>query len=180
MHPLNLTLILLNLKFIDSFTRINFSLPNHHTSLIWSVVTEYLLSKLNNYNLKIDISFTLVGKTKHIPDQSDSVICSLFANFFQQQNYSIINVLPNINSVRLNPNLTSNLNHLSCFTLPTHDVVLSLMTSLKTNSPLDPIPLNLLGSLSPYFIGLITEIIHRYLISYIVPHSMIYSYLISN
>ena len=91
---------------------------------------------------------------------------------------SIINVLPNINSARLNLNLTSNLNNWSCFTLPIHDFVLSLMTSLKTNSPLDPIPLNLLRSLSPYFIGLITEIIHRSLILSIVPHSMKYSYII--
>ena len=126
------------------------------------------------------LSFILVGKTqtKHLPDKPDSVLCSLFANFFQQKISSIINVLPNINSVRLNPNLTSNLNHWSCFTLPTNDFVLSLMTSLKTNSPLDPIPLNLLRSLSPYFIGLITEIIHRSLISSIVPHSMKYSYII--
>ena len=42
----------------------------------------------------------------------------------------------------------------------------------------DPIPLNLLRSLSPSFIGLITEIIHRSLISSIVPHSMKYSYII--
>ena len=44
--------------------------------------------------------------------------------------------------------------------------LLSLMTSLKTNSPVYLIPLNLLRSLSPYFIGIITEIIHRSLIIY--------------
>ena len=49
MNPLNLTLILLHLKFVDRFTRINFSLPNRYTSLICSVVMEYLLSKLTNY-----------------------------------------------------------------------------------------------------------------------------------
>ena len=50
---------------------------------------------------------------------------------------SIINILlPNINSVRLNFNLISTQNHCSCFSLPTHDIVLSLMISLKTNSPL--------------------------------------------
>ena len=126
------------------------------------------------------LSFTLVGKTqtRHLPDKPGSVLCSLFANFFQQKNASIINVLPNINSVRLNPNLTYNLNYWSCYTLPTYDFVLSLMTSLKTNSPLDPIPLNLRRLLSPYFIGLITEIIYRSLISSIVPHSMKYSYII--
>ena len=140
------------------------------------MIGSYGISSKQAYKL----SFTLVGKTqtKDLPDKPDSVLCSLFANFFQQKISSIINVLPNINSVRLNPNLTSNLNHLSCFTLPIHDFVLSLMTSLKTNSPLDPIPLNLLHSLSPSFIGLITEIIHRSLISSIVPHSMKYSYII--
>ena len=36
-------------KVVDSFTRKNFSLPNHHTSLIFSVVMEYLLRKLTDY-----------------------------------------------------------------------------------------------------------------------------------
>ena len=77
------------------------------------------------------LSFTLLGKTQtnYLPDQPDSVLYSLFANFFQQKMSSIINVIPNINSVRLNPNLKSNLNHWLCFTLPKHDFVLSLMTS---------------------------------------------------
>ena len=131
-----------------------------------STKSSYFTDMLGSYEISskqaYKLSFTLVGKTqtKHLPGKPDSVLCSLLANFFQQKISSIINVLPNINSVRLNPNLTSNLNHWSCFTLPTHDFVLSLMTSLKTNSPLDPIPLNLLRSLSPSFIGLITEIIH--------------------
>ena len=149
-----------------------------------STKSSYFTDMLGSYGISskqaYKLSFTLVGKTqtKHLPDKPDSVLCSLFANFFQQKMSSIINVLPNINSVRLNPNLTSNLNRWSCFTLPTHNFVLSLMTSLKTNSPLDPIPLNLLRSLSPSFIGLITEIIHRSLISSIVLHSMKYSYII--
>ena len=56
------------------------------------------------------LSFTLVGKTqtKHLSDHPDLVICSLFSNFFQQQNSRIINVLPIINSARLNLNLISN------------------------------------------------------------------------
>ena len=84
------------------------------------------------------LSFTLVCKTqtKHIPDQPDLVSCSLFANFFQQRVSRIINVHPNINSSRLNLNLISTHNHCSCVSLPTHDIALSLMTSLKTNSPL--------------------------------------------
>ena len=61
--------------------------------------------------------------------------------------------------------------------LPTHYIVLSLITSLRTNSQLDPIPLNLLRSLSPYVIGLVTELINICIISSIVPHSMKYSYM---
>ena len=60
---------------------------------------------------------------------------------------SITNILPNITSVILNLNLTSIHNHWSCFSLPTHDNLLSLMIPLKTNSPLDPIPFDILRSL---------------------------------
>ena len=93
----------------------------------------YVISYKQTYKL----SFTLVFKTqtKHLPDQPDLVICSLFYNFFQQQMSTIINVFPNINSARLNLNLTCTHNHCSCF-FPTHEIILSLMTSLKTNSPL--------------------------------------------
>ena len=64
------------------------------------------------------LSFTLEGKTqtKHIPDL---VICSLFANLFQQKVSCIINVLPNINSARLYLNLIYTHNHCSCVSLPT-------------------------------------------------------------
>ena len=84
------------------------------------------------------LSFTLVGKTqiKHLPNQHDLVLCKLFANFLKQQIFSIINVLPNINSARLNLNLTSTHNHCSYFSHPTHDIIISLMTSSKTNYPL--------------------------------------------
>ena len=53
----------------------------------------------------------------------DSVLCSLFANFFNKKMSSVISVLPNINSVRLNLNLTSTQNHWSYFSLPKHDIV---------------------------------------------------------
>ena len=46
---------------------------------------------------------------------------------------------------------------------------------LENQFLLDPIPLNLLRSLSPYDIGFIAEIIHRYIIASVVPHSMKYS-----
>ena len=134
--------------------------------------SNYGISSKQAYKL----SFTLVGKTqtKHLPDQPDLVLFSLFANFFQQQISSIINVdFPKIDLTGLNLNLTSTQNHCSCFSFPTHYIVLSLMTYMKTNSSL--ILFNLLHSLSPYCIGLVAEIIHRSLISSIVPHSMKYS-----
>ena len=40
---------LISFKVFDRFTRTNFSLPNPHTSLICSVVMEYLINKLANY-----------------------------------------------------------------------------------------------------------------------------------
>ena len=88
------------------------------------------------------LSFTLVGKTQtNLPDQPDSVLCSLrkqtiVCQLFQRRISRIINLLRNINSARLNINLTSTQNHCSYFSLPTHEIVLSLMTSLKNNSPL--------------------------------------------
>ena len=90
----------------------------------------YGISSKQTYKL----SFTLVDKTQteHLPDKPDLVICSLFANFFQQKVSSIINILPNINSARLNLNLISTHNTCSCVSLPTHDIALSLVTSLKS------------------------------------------------
>ena len=115
---------LISFKVFDRFTRKNFSL----------LLGSYGISSKQAYTL----SFTLVGKTqtKHLPDQPDLVICTLFTNFLQQKVSSIINILPNINSARFNLNLISTHNHYSCVSLPTHDIALSLMTSLKTNSPL--------------------------------------------
>ena len=115
--------------------------------------SSYFTDILGSYGISFKqackLSFTLVSKTKtkNLTNQPDAVLCSLFANFFQQKMSSITNVLPNINSARLNLNLTSSQNHWSYFTLSTHNFVLALMTSLKTNCPLAPIPLNLLRSL---------------------------------
>ena len=148
MHPLNLNLILFQLKFSIAL--------QEKTSLyreIWYTKSSYFTDMLGSYGISskqaYQLYFILVGKTqtKHLLNYSDLVLCPLFANFFQQQFSSIINVLPNINSAQLNLNLTSTHNHCSYFLLPTHDFVLSLLTSLKTYYPLDPIPLNLLRSL---------------------------------
>ena len=128
MHPLNFNLILFPLKFYKK------KLLSTKSSYFTDMLGSYGISSNQTYKL----SFILVGKTqiKHLPDQPDLDSCSLFANFFQHSISSISNVLPNINSTRLNLNLTSNQNHCSCFSLHTHDSVLFLVTSLKPNSPL--------------------------------------------
>ena len=129
MHSLNLNLILFPLKFSIALQK----LLSTKSSYLTDILCSYGISFKQAYKL----SNTLVDKTQtnHLPDQPDLVICSLFANFFQQKVSRIINVLPNINSAQLNLNLTSTHNHCSCFSLPTHVIVLSLMTSFKTNSP---------------------------------------------
>ena len=67
--------------------------------------------------------------------------------------------------------------HWYCFNLLTSSIVLSLISCLKFNSPLDPLPLNLLRILSPYLIDIITGIIRVSLSSSIVPQSMKYAYI---
>ena len=112
----------------------------------------------------------------NLPDHPDTVLCSSFANFFQN---NIIAALPNVNVdlLTLNSSSLPSHSHWSCFTLPTCPYVLSLMASLKSNSPLDPIPLTLLRTLSPLLIEPITMIIHAFLIISIVPKSMKHSYI---
>ena len=129
MHPLNLNLILFPLNFRSLYKK---KLLSTNSSYFTDVLGSYGLSSKQAYTLY----FTLVGitQTKHLPDQSYLIICALFANFFQRQISSIINVLSNINSARLNLNLTSTWNYGSCFSLHTHDIVLSWVISLKSNS----------------------------------------------
>ena len=134
MHPLNLTLILFPLKFSIALQEKTSLYRYTKSSYFTDMIGSYAISSKQAYKL----SFTFVGKTQtnHLPYQPDLVMCSLFANFFKQKVSSIINVLPNINSAQLNLNLISTHNHCSCVSLPTPDIALSLMTSLKTNSPL--------------------------------------------
>ena len=51
------------------------------------------------------------------------------------------------------------------------------MSCLKSNSPLDPFPLNLLCILSPHLIDIITGIIRLSLSSSVVPQSMKFAYI---
>ena len=107
-YPLNLNLILLPLKLSIALQE---TILSTKSSYFTDMLGSYVISSKQAYKL----SFTLVGKTqtKHLLDQPDLVICSLFANFFQQKVSSIINILPNINSARLNLNLISTHNHCS-------------------------------------------------------------------
>ena len=81
MHSLNLNLILFPLKC---------SIALHEKTSLYQIVIAYFTDILGSYGISYKqaykLSFTLVGKTqtKHLPDQPDLVICSLFANFFQQ------------------------------------------------------------------------------------------------
>ena len=70
------------------------------------------------------LSFTLIGKTQtnHISDNLIQFFI-LVCHFFQTTISSIINVLPTINSARLNRNLTFTQNHWSYFSLPRNDIV---------------------------------------------------------
>ena len=126
------------------------------SSYFTNLLCKYGTSSKQAYNL----SFTLVGKSKprHLPDQPDIVLCSSFANFFQNKVSNIIAALPNVNVYLLTHNSSSlsSHNHWSSFTLPTRPYMLSLMASLKYNSPLDPILLTLLRTLSPSLIEPIT------------------------
>ena len=154
------------------------------SSYFTNLLCKYGTSSKQAYNL----SFTLVGKSKprHLPDQPDTVLCSSFANFFQNKVSNIIAALPNVNVdiLTLNSYSLASHNHWFSFTLHTRPYVLSLMASLKSNSiqfkstsPLDPIPLTLLRTLSPLLIEPITMIIHASLITSIVPNSMKHSYI---
>ena len=82
------------------------------------------------------------------------IICVLiiFVDFFQNKVLKIIEDLPVVDSIffEIPPSFSDT--HWSYFNLPTSSVVLSLMSCLKSNSPLDPLPLNLLRILSPYLL----------------------------
>ena len=115
------------------------------------------------------LSFKLIGRDLniHLPDQSDSFLCTAFSIFFKRKISLIIDSLTRFCST----------NHWSCFTLPSQTVVLSLLNSLKSHSPLDPVQLCTFLSISPYLIGFITDIINLSLINDVVPQLMKYSYI---
>ena len=153
-----------------------------YSKKLLSTKSSYFTDLLCKYGTSSKQAYpSLVGKSKprHLPNQPDTVLCSSFANFFQNKVSNIIAALPNVNVDLLTLNSSSLVshNHWSCFTLPTRLYVLSLMASLKSNSSLDRIPLTLLGTLSPSLIEHITMIIHASLITSILPKSMKHSYI---
>ena len=114
---------------------------------------------------------------RHLPDQPDSFLCTAFSSFFQRKISLIIDSLPRFDPALFDVTHISSTNHWSCFKFPSHTVVLSLLNSLKSHSPLDPFPLCLFHSIFPYLIGFITDIINLSLITAVVPQSMKYSYI---
>ena len=145
--------------------------------------SSFYTDKLNKYGTStkeaFKLAFSLIGKNrnKNLPDGSDDNLCSLFANFFQNKVLKIIDDLPVVDSIYFESSPSFSDTHWSYFNLPTSSVVLSLVSCLKSNSPLDPVPLNLLRILSPYLIDIITGIIRVSLSSSIVPQSMKYAYI---
>ena len=67
--------------------------------------------------------------------------------------------------------------HRSCFSLPNHLEIQTLIIPIKSPSPLDPIPLTLLRSSISYLIIPITNIFRSLLISSVVPPSMKQAYI---
>ena len=87
----------------------------------------------------------------------------------------VIDSLPEFDPALFDVTHITSTNLWSYFTLPSQTVVLSLLNSLKSQSPLDPVTLCLFHSISPYLIGLITDIINLSVITSVVPQSMKYS-----
>ena len=154
----------------------------YRTKLI-TLKSSYFTDKLNNFGMSskqaFQLSFKLIGRdqNRRLPDHSDSYLCTAFSNFFQRKISNVIDSLPRFDVALFDVTFITSSNHWSCFTLPSQAFVLSLVTSLKSHSPLDPVPLVLLRSISPYIIGLITNIINVSLITSTVPQSMKHSYI---
>ena len=139
--------------------------------------SSYYTDKLNKYGTSSKEAFSLIGKNrnKKLPYGSDDNLCSLYADFFQNKVLKIIEDLPVVDSIYFESPPSFSDTHLSYFNVPTFSVVLSLMSCLKSNSTLYPIPLNLLRILSPYLIDIIIGIIRVSLSSSIVHQSMKYA-----
>ena len=117
------------------------------------------------------------GLNIHLRDQPDYFLCTAFSSFFQLNISLVIDSLPKLDPALFDVTHITSTNHWSCFTLPSQTVVYSLLNSLKSHSPLDPVPFCLFHLISPYIIGFTTYIINLFLITSVVPQSMKYSYI---
>ena len=142
-----------------------------------AAIYSFYTDKLNKYGTSskedFKVAFSLIGNNrgKKLPDGFDDNSCPLFADFFQNKVLKIIEDLPIVDSVYFESSLISSDTHWSWFNVPIPCIDLSFMSCLKSNFLRDPLPLNLLRTLSPYLIDIITGII-RLSSLYIVPQSM--------
>ena len=148
--------------------------------------SSYFTGKLNNFGMsskqEFKLSFKLIDRdlNRNLPDQPDSFICTAFSSFFQRKISLIIDSLPRFDPALFDVTQITSTNHWSCFTLPDssrHNHLFSLLNSLKSHSPLDPVPLCLFHSITPYLIGFITDKINVSIITAAVPQTMKYSYI---
>ena len=118
--------------------------------------SSFYIDKLNKYGTSskeaFKLAFSLIGKhrNKKLSDGSDDNLCYLFADFFQNKVLKIIEDRFVVDSIYFESPPSISDTHWSYFNLPISSVILSLMSCLKSNSPLELLPLNLLRILSPY------------------------------
>ena len=118
--------------------------------------SSFYTDKLNKYgtsskeSFKLAFSLIVKNRNKKLPDGSDDNLYSLFADFLKNKVLKIIEDLPKVDSIYIESLPFFSDTRWSYLNLPTSYIVLSLMSCLKSNSPLDPLPLNLLRILSPY------------------------------
>ena len=104
--------------------------------------SSFYTDKLNKYHTSskeaFKLSFYIIGKTRNqkLLDGSDDNLCSLFSDFFQNKVFKKIEDFPVEDSIYFESPLFFSDTHWSCFNLPTSSIVLSLVSCLKSNSPL--------------------------------------------
>ena len=149
-----------------------------------NVKSLFFINKFRDFGINskqsFKLAFSLIGKNKikKLPDLPENVLCSSFSSFFIQKTKNIINNLPPMSN-NCQPSLCKHFSsfHWSCFSLPNPLEIQTLIMSIKSPSPLDPIPLTLLRSSISYLIIPITNIFRSSLISSVVPPSMKQAYI---
>ena len=125
----------------------------------YNIYISYFTGKLNNFGMSskqaFKLSFKLISRdhNRRLPDQPDSFLCTDFLSFFERNISLVIDSLSGFYPTLFDVTHITSTNHWSFFTLPSQTVVLSLLNSIKSHSPLDPAPLYPFHSSSPYLIG---------------------------